>query len=182
MQDIAALRGQIESYQHKIQELEAKLGSQPATTNGAGAESHADELKKPNDPKEFLRLAETRAKAGDRDVARHLFAEFLKKWDRDEGVGEAHFGLGEIYFSEQKCREALYEYGKVIQDHPKTPSAPFAYLRSSDCFRQIKMTAEAKIALDELVRLHPKSEASKAAKQKLADLEKKPAAGRPAKK
>lgn len=177
IQDVATLRGQMESYQFKIAELEAKLAtaaSAPTTTKPD--EPKKEELKKPDDPKAFFTLAEEKAKAGENDVARKLFAEFLKKWPRDEQVGEAHFALGEILFLETKCREALYEYGKVLQEHPKTKSAPTAYLRSSDCFKELKMMDEAKLALNELLKQHPKSESAKLARQRLADLEKKPAA------
>jgi tol-pal system protein YbgF len=176
IQDVALLRGQMESYQFKIAELEAKLAAAataPATTKPE--EPKKEELKKPDEPKAFFELAQDKAKAGENEQARKLFAEFLKKWPRDEQVGEAHFALGELHFLETKCREALYEYGKVLQEHPKTKSAPTAYLRSSDCFKELKMMDEAKLALNELLKQHPKSEPAKLAKQRLADLEKKPA-------
>ena len=48
----------------------------------------------------------------------------------------------------------------------------YAYLRSSECFKKLKLTTEAKLALDELVKQHPKSDAAKTAKTKLAELSK----------
>ena len=77
--------------------------------------------------------------------------------------------------TDDKCREALYEYGKVIQEFTKTRSAPDAYLRSADCFKKLKMVAESKIALEELLKQHPKSDAAKSAKVKLQELDEKPA-------
>ena len=44
----------------------------------------------------------------------------MKKWAKDALIGEAHYGLGETFFTEDKCREALFEYGKVIQDYAKS--------------------------------------------------------------
>lgn len=173
VQDIAVLRGQLESQQFKMQELEQKLAAAPAAAAPAATpEPKKEELKRPDDPKEFLKLASDQAKAGEQDLARKLYTEFLKKFPRDEGVGEAHFGLGELFFGEQKCREALYEYGKVIQDFAKAKSAPTAYLRSSECFKQLKMNDEARLALEELLKSHPKSDAAKTAKTKLAELKK----------
>lgn len=175
IQDVAALRGQMESYQFKITELEAKLAEKPvATTPGKPEEPKKEELKRPEDPKEFLKLADEKAKA-EPELGKKLYTEFIKKWPRDEQIGEAHYALGELHFGESKCREALYEYGKVIQDFPKTKSAPAAYLRSADCFKELKMTDEAKLALTELIKQYAKSEQAKTAKTKLADLEKKPA-------
>jgi tol-pal system protein YbgF len=177
LQDMAVLRGQIEAQQVKIAELETKLKELPATpvaTNATPPEPKKEEIKRPDDPKDFLKLADDKSKAGEIELARKLYAEFLKKWPRDDGAGEAHFALGELFFGEQKCREALYEFGKVIQDYPKTKSTPVAYLRSSDCFKQLKMNDEARLALEELVKSHPKSDAAKTAKTRLAELRKAP--------
>lgn len=175
LQDVAVLRGQLESQQVKMQELEAKLAAQPvAPVAVTPPEPKKEELKRPDDPKEFLKLADEKAKTGDPELARKLYTEFMKKFPRDEGVGEAHFGLGELFFGEQKCREALYEFGKVIQDFAKTKSAPVSYLRSSECFKQLKMNDESRLALEELVKSHPKSDAAKTAKTKLAELRKAP--------
>lgn len=181
IQDVATLRGQMESYQFKITELEARLAAAEkapgavASTAVKADEPKKDELKKPDDPRDFLKLADDKAKAGENDLAKKLYAEFLKKWPRDELAGDAHFGLGEVHFLETKCREALYEYGKVIQDHPKSKVAPQAYLRSADCFKELKMLDEAKLALNELIKTWAKSEQAKLAKTRLAELDKKAA-------
>ena len=178
LQDMAVLRGQIESQQVKIQELDGRVSTlasapTPLVTNTV-PEPKKEELKRPEDPKEFLKLADDKAKTGEPEVARKLYTEFMKKFPRDEGMGEAHFGLGELFFGEQKCREALYEFGKVIQDYAKTKSAPVSYLRSSDCFKQLKMADESRLALEELVKSFPKSDAAKTAKTRLAELRKAP--------
>jgi TolA-binding protein len=171
IQDIASLKGQLEAQQAKVGELEAKLQERPAAAppTAVVAEPKKEEPKKPDDPKEFLQLANDKLKAGEQEAGRKLLIEFVKKWPKDESVGEAHFSLGETYFLDQKCREALYEYGKVIQDHAKTKSAPSAYLRSGECFKTLKMLDEAKLALNELMKLHPKSVAAKTAKTKLVE-------------
>ncbi|MBU8900738.1 tol-pal system protein [Corallococcus sp. H22C18031201] len=188
MEDLAQLRGMVETYLYKIGELETALNKSSEDTNQkllalqgtdavkeAEAKKKAEELKRPADKKEFLALAQEKAKAGEGLVARQLYSEFIKKWPNDPLAGEAHFGLGETYFAESKCREALFEYGKVVQDHAKTASAPEAYLRSSDCFQKLKMKEESRLALEELVKSYPKSEAAKTARTRLTELDKKPA-------
>ena len=185
IEDMAQLRGQVETYLFKINELEMTLKSQTEDTDrklvelqgseaakAAEAKRKAEEIKRPTDKKEFLTLAQDKAKAGDVGVARQLYAEFLKKWAKDELSGEAHYGLGETYYGEEKCREALFEYGKVIQDYGKTKSAPTAYLRSADCFKKLKMHDESKLALNEVMKQFPKSDAAKTAKVRLLELEK----------
>ncbi len=181
IEDLAQLRGQVETYLHKIGSLEEELErideeSQKRLAELKGADAlkeaeakkKAEELERPKDKKEFLALAESKARQ-DLALARQLYAEFLKKWPKDELTGEAHFGLGETFFKEDKCREALGEYGQVIQKFSKTRSAPDAYLRSAECFKRLKMNDESRLALEEVVKQYPKSEAAKTAKSMLAE-------------
>lgn len=192
VEDVAALRGQVETYQHRVGELEGllkkaseDLEKRALADKGADAQKEAEakkkaeELKRPEEPAPFLRLADDKAKAGDLPLARQLYNEFLKKWPKDAQAGDAHFGLGETYFTDDRCREALYEYGKVIQDFTQSRAAPQAYLRSADCFKKLKMVAESKLALEELLKQHPRTDEAKTAKQRLAELAKE---SRPAKK
>jgi tol-pal system protein YbgF len=185
VEDLSELRGQVETYLHKISELESAIArmdeeSQKRQLALKGedalkeveARKKAEELKRPTDKKAFLELAQAKSKDGEVALARQLYTEFLKKWPKDALTGEAHFGLGETYFAEDKCREALFEYGKVLQEYAKATSAPEAYLRSSDCFKKLKMKEESRLALEELVKSHPKSEAAKAAKARLEELDK----------
>jgi tol-pal system protein YbgF len=185
IEDLGQLRGQVDTYLFKIGELEKGLkkleedtdqrltelqGSE--ATKAAAARKKAEDLPKPTDKRQFLSLADTKAKEGDTLLARQLYAEFLKKWPRDELVGEAHYGLGETFFSEEKCREALSEYGKVIKEYSKTRSAPNAYLRSGQCFGRLNMKDESRLFLEEVVKNYPKSDAAKEAKVQLAELDK----------
>lgn len=194
VEDVALLRGQVETYLHRISELESQLkaiqeNTQKTLTEMKGAEAvkaaeekkKAEELQRPSDKKEFLKLAQDKAAANEHAVARQLYGEWLKKWPKDELAGEANYGLGKSLADEEKCREALPYFGKVIQDYAKTKSAPDAYLHSSECFAALKMAPESRLALEELVKAHPKSEAAKVAKTRLTELDKKktaPAAGK----
>lgn len=191
VEDVAVLRGQVETYLHRISELETQLQTvQEATakslTEMKGADAmraaeekrKAEELQRPTDKKEFLKLAQDKALAKEYGTARQLFAEWLKKWPREELAGEANFGIGKTLADEDKCREALPYFGRVIQDHAKTRSAPAAYLHSSECFAALKMAPESRLALEELVKTHPKSDAARTAKTRLDALDRKPAAGK----
>jgi tol-pal system protein YbgF len=137
----------------------------------AEAQRKAAELARPSEPGPFLALARGKAEEGETALARQLYWEFLKKWPRDALVGEAHFELGETYATEQRCQEALSEYGKVIRDYAKSKAAPSAYLKSAACFRTLKLPDDAKLALEELVRAYPKTEAAGKARKELAELE-----------
>lgn len=193
VEDVAQLRGTVDQYVHRIEELEASLQKLshdtesrltemkgPEAVKAAEAQKKAAELQRPSEPAPFLALARSKV-AEDPELARQLYWEFLKKWPKDGLASEAHLGLGEALEKDTRCREALSEYGKVIQDYPKSKSAPSAYLKSAGCFRQLKLNDDAKLALEELVRAYPKSDAAKLAKVQLQDLEKSGKKGTPKK-
>ncbi len=183
IEDVGQLRGQVETYVHKISELEDALKKYrddsdlrfaeargPEALKAMTAKKKSEELQKPSDKRQFLALAHEKLAAGDSALARQLYSEFTQKWDRDPLAGEAHFGLGESYFAEGKCPEALFEYRKVLQDHVKSKSVPTAYLHSADCFKKMKMLPEARLALDEVVKSYPRTEAAHEAKARLTEL------------
>jgi TolA-binding protein len=185
LEDVAQLRGQVETYLHRIDSLEQNLKALQESTDKrlgeltdkeaakqAEAQARADALKKPTTAKEMLDLADEKAKAGDRSLARQLYAELLRKWPKDALAGQSEFGLAETYYADNKCEDALSHYGTVIKEHAKTPVVPDALLHASDCFRKLKMTDASRDALNELIKNHPKSDAAKTAKTKLAELEK----------
>lgn len=185
VQDVAQLRGQVDTFQFKVTELEAsvkKLNDEvdrkllelkgSDAVKAADARKRAEDLPRPSSKREFLAMAEEKSKE-DTALGRQLYMDLLKKWPKDSEVaGEAHFGLGETYFTDDKCREALFEYRKVIEEFPKSRSTPTAYLRTSDCLRKLKLPDDARIALQELIQSYPKSEAARTARVKLAELDK----------
>ncbi len=186
IEDVAALRGELEKQLFQLAELRSRMESLDTETEQKvlailGPEAAArwearkklQELERPTEPKPFLELAEARAKEGDVQVARRLYDEFIRKWPKHELTGDAVFGMGELWAREDKCREALFEYGKVIQEHPKSRSAPQAYLRSSECFSKLRMADESRLALEELVKAYPKSDAAQTARGRIAELDKK---------
>lgn len=186
VEDVAQLRGQVETYLYKINDLEQQLKTVQDNTDAkltqmkgeqavkdAEAKKQAEAMQRPADKNEFLKLADEKSKAKDYALARQLYNEWLKKWPKDALAGEAHYGLGVTYAEDAKCREALFEFRKVIEEFQKTKSAADAYLRSATCFAELKMGPESRLALEEVVKSYPKSDAAKTAKAKLAELDKK---------
>lgn len=185
-EEVVALNGRLEAVEFQSRAQDAALKAVQAEHQGqldalkgeqARAESEAkrraEELSRPADKKQFLQLAQDKLKAKELPAARQLLNEWLKKWPRDELAAEAHQALGVSYAEDGKCREALYEFSKVIQDHPKSPSAPDALLRSSTCFAEVGMADESRLALEELLASYPNSAAAKQAKVRLDALKKK---------
>ncbi len=195
VQDLGILRGQVETYLFKIAELEKatkkfeentdqKFGDLQGTDAGktAAARRRFEELHKPADPKLYLAVADAKAREGDYLLSRMIYEDLIRKYPKGEVTGDAHFGRGETFYNEDKCREALAEYGKVIQDYAKSSTAPNAYLHSADCFGKLKMNDEARLALEEVVKSYPRSDAARQAKARLAALDKSKRTGTSTKK
>jgi tol-pal system protein YbgF len=185
-EEVVALNGRLEAVEFQVRAQEAALKAAQAEHQGqlealkgeqaraeAEAKRRAEELSRPADKRQFLQLAQDKLKAKELPAARQLLTEWLKKWPRDELAAEAHQALGVSYAEDGKCREALYEFSKVIQDHPKSGAAPDALLRSSTCFTEVGMADESRLALEELVASYPNSAAAKQAKVRLDALKKK---------
>jgi tol-pal system protein YbgF len=173
VEDMATLRGQVDAYVHQLDQLQAQVSVLPGVAP-AKASPPASDVARPADKKEFYALAVSKQKAGEVAVARQLFVEFCRKYPRDELAGEAHFQLAESYFAEDKCPEALPEFGQLVKAFPNSKSMPNALLHSADCFQRLKNVDAAQAALDQVVKRYPGTEAAKKAKARLAEL-KKPA-------
>ncbi len=159
--EVAKLRGLVGELQHRLGQLEL-----PGNTGTATPQTQVV----PDDPNAALSMADSSARS-DVAGARRIYGEILRRWPTNAVASSAHYGLGESYFWEQppRCREALYEYGKVIQDFSTSPSAPMAYVRSADCFRSLNMTKEGRVALETVRTQFPGTEGARIAQQRLAD-------------
>jgi len=177
MEDVASLRGQVDAYVHQLDALQAQVGGGQAGKGGPAAVPGAD-IPRPADKLQFYALAQSKQKAGETAVARQLYIDFTKKFPKDDLAGEAHFQLAESYFVEDKCAEALPEYGQLVKGFPNSKSMPIALLHSADCFQRLKNLDAAQAALDQVIKRYPGTEAAKKAKQRLAELKK--AASKPA--
>jgi tol-pal system protein YbgF len=172
VEDLATLRGQVDAYSHQLDQLQTQVNS--LTGGAAPKPAPAADVPRPADKKDFYALAYNKQKAGEMAVARQLYVDFIRKYPRDDLAGEAHFQLAESYFAEDKCPEALPEYGQLVKAFPNSKSMPTALLHSADCFQRLKNLDAAQAALDQVIKRYPGTEAAKKAKARLAEL-KKPA-------
>src|SRR5919106_1267826 len=86
IEDVAALRGELETNQHRISQLRAALEAAqgelekkvlqmlgPEAAKQYEARRKMEEIERPSDPKAFLQLAQSRARAGEPAVARRPY-------------------------------------------------------------------------------------------------------------
>ena len=191
--EITQLRGQLEQFGHQAGELQSAFDTfkaavpAPQATPEPGPDAKKPDAKKPEvverptDRKAFAELVEKTCET-DPAAGRKIADEWLRKFPKPESAAEAkawapqaarvHYALGSVFMTQKEPRAALSEFGEIVKNHGKSDQAPDALLKSADCFAALKMNAESKLALEEIVNSYPKSEAAKAAKAKLADLKK----------
>jgi hypothetical protein len=155
VEDLSQLRGQVETYLYKIGELERRSPRRARTpTSASGAQGRggpkeaearkkAEELQRPTDKKEFLALAQEKARAGDSVLARAALLGVPQE------VAQGRAGGGPTSAWARRTSRGQVPRGplRVPQGAAGLPQGLLradAYLRSSDCFKKLKMQEESR--------------------------------------
>lgn len=109
-------------------------------------------------------------RAGDLSKARTLFLRFIEVYPRHDLAANAHYWLGETYYSEKNFEQAILEFQEVIKNFSGKEKVPAAMLKQGLAFQEIKDIKSAKYILKKLVDTHPSSDEAKKAKEKLKEL------------
>lgn len=145
----------LEQHILKQQALLDSLVVQMAKTEKDGASSTPDSL--------YLKGLDL-LKAGDLVSAREHFTKFLDQNPNHELSANAHYWIGETYYSEKNYEAAILSYQEVIKNYPGKEKVSAAMLKQAMSFEAIKDTKSAKFILKKLVDGFPKSEEAKKAK------------------
>jgi TolA-binding protein len=181
--EFTRVRGDLETSQHRLGELEKSLKALDASTDGrfaalkgAGAlddyeaRQKLSALQKPDDKAAVFALAQKEEKDGDKGVARQMYEEYARRWPTDARTATARFRAGEIAFGQKRWRDALLSYGKVAEDFPRADVAPDAMLGAADAMLKLEMKDDARAVLEQLTEKYPKTKAASRARERLAEL------------
>jgi tol-pal system protein YbgF len=109
-------------------------------------------------------------KAGDATNAREQFTKFLEQNPKHELAANAHYWIGETYYSEKNFESAILSYQEVIKSYPGKEKVVAAMLKQAMSFNAIKDGKSAKFVLKKLIDGFPKSEEAKRAKELLKEI------------
>ncbi len=109
-------------------------------------------------------------KAGDVVAARDQFTKFLDQNPKHDLAANAHYWIGETYYSEKNYEPAILSYQEVIKSYPGKDKVVAAMLKQAMAFEAIKDSKSAKFVLKKLVEGFPKSEEAKKAKDLLKEI------------
>ena len=173
----ARLRGQAEQASRDISEIQRRQAAQ-----GQAMDERLRSIEPQRvvvDGREFVTApAEKRDfeaalavfRAGDFPGAQAAFLDFAKRHPRSGYFPSALFWLGNAQYATRDYKEAITNFRTMLNQTPEHARAPEALLSIANCQIELKDTRAARRTLEDLVRLHPQSEAAQAAKERLARL------------
>lgn len=106
-------------------------------------------------------------KEGNSTKARELFTNFLEQHPKHALAANAHYWIGESYYSEKNFDSAVLSFQEVIKNFPDKDKAPAALLKQGMAFKEMGDAKSANYVLKKLVDDYPKSEEAKTAREKL---------------
>jgi tol-pal system protein YbgF len=155
----------------KVGEEKAPVITAPAAPSKEAPAKKAEPPKKPvAGPDESYKKAYDLYSKGNIDEAQREFKRFLEAYPKSKYAENAHFWLGECYFSQKKYEDAILEYDEVIKKYPKGNKVPDSLYRQGMAFLEMKDTTNAKLILKEVVRRFPQTDQATRARKKLKEL------------
>jgi tol-pal system protein YbgF len=178
--DMAALRGQLEVIQHKLDALEKAQADQQKSLDPLNqfVTLQKKEQEHPTDRGPLYNLARQKLDQGQPAKARELFQDFLSRYPKDELAANAQYWLGETYYAEKKWNDAIVEFQKVIKEYKTSEKAPDALLKIGMSFQAQGDCQNALLFFDEVAQAHKAAPAAKTAHDRAAECRKRGSKGK----
>ncbi|GAM08545.1 putative protein [Geobacter sp. OR-1] len=109
-------------------------------------------------------------KAGDFAKSREQLSRFIELFPKHELIANAHYWLGETYYSEKVYDQAILEFEKVVKEFPNKGKAPAALLKQAMAFKELDDAKSARFVFKKLIENYPLADEVKVAKEKLKEL------------
>ncbi len=104
---------------------------------------------------------------GNYDLAVQGFKNYLIRFPDASNTPDAHYYLGESYYSLQRYLEAVADYQMVIKEYSRSRLVPACYLKSGYCYQKLEQCELAEKAFRELISRYPRSEEAEQARLEL---------------
>ncbi len=106
----------------------------------------------------------------DTDGAIKGFTSFIGLYPKSALADNAHFWIGECYYSMKDYDRAVLEYDKVIKDYPNADKVPSAMLKEGYALAELGDINSARVVLNNLIQKYPEEPQADLAKKKLEKL------------
>lgn len=98
------------------------------------------------------------------------YTGFMRRYPNSGYTPVALYWLGNAQYAARGYKEAVDSHQRLVREFPDHPRTPEAMLAMANSQVELKDTKGARKTLEDLVKLHPQSEAAAAAKERLARL------------
>jgi tol-pal system protein YbgF len=102
------------------------------------------------------------------DLAIEGFREVIQKYPDAPDAAQAQFQIGEAYFAQGKCREAIPEYQKLITTYKTSERLPEAYYAQGMCYLDLNQRTQAQRMFETVIKQFPNATQALMATQKLS--------------
>jgi len=145
----------------------ASLDERLAKLEKSVDEQHKTALQQQQTPEFLYQQSYETLRGGDAAKARELFNKFLDLHPKHHLAANAHYWLGETYYSEKNYEQAILEFQEVIKNFPDKEKVPAAMLKQGMAFTELRDPKSAAYVYKKLADEFPKSEEAKIAREKL---------------
>jgi tol-pal system protein YbgF len=181
MQEIARLRGQIETLANQLANVQKsqkdfyadldsrmkKLEPQQATIDGRTADVMPSEKQSYDTAMELF-------KSGDYKAAAGALQDFVKRYPQSAYAANAQYWLGNAYYAQRDYKNAIAAQEGVVSNYGSSPKAADAMLNIATNYRELGDDKAERKALQQLVKQFPDSSAAGTAKDRLASFKPAP--------
>ena len=183
-EELRQLVGRIDALESKLAVTQggfAKLSAQIATAQEEletflgqalqqGSEGQAAVGALPTDPQDLYQSAYNDFLRGNYDLAILGFRQFLASFAGSQLADNSQYWIGECYFHQQKFREAITEFDRVVADYPSSERLASALLREGYAWLEVGDPRAAREALQTVVQRFPRSDEAILAQRQLDTL------------
>ncbi|MGB2623338.1 MAG: tol-pal system protein YbgF [Candidatus Acidiferrum sp.] len=174
---IGKLNQQLVDLQSSIQSIDAKLAASAppppaAAASGAPGAPVSQPAASPSMPAAdvLYSSAYRDITAGNYDLSKQEFQEYIKYYPGTELASNAQFYLGEIAALKKNYRDAIAQYNKVIQNYPNSFKIPSARVKKGLALLALGQKTAGVRELREVIRDYPDSDEARLASSKLRQI------------
>lgn len=163
LRDVSELQRQQKDIAQGVDERMRKLEPQKVTVDGKEFLADPEETRQYDAAIKLLR-------GGDFAGASTALASFVRSYPASGYSDSARFWLGNALYGKRDYKESVATFRSFLSAAPTHPKAPEALLAVANTQVEMKDSKSARATLNELLKNYPQSEASVAAKERLAAL------------
>jgi len=121
----------------------------------------------PPSPATYLDDALNNYYSGRYELAIEAFTEVIELFPDTPQAAAAQWHLGESYYSQQMCAQALPEYRLLTERYPESDRVADAYLMQGICYRDLGQEVDARSMFQEVIQRFPDTMSANQAEQLL---------------